>query len=81
MKAYGGEDAYELSHIFLNSALVGNVWSGSRSGSFTLGERAPPRYPFDRRLDGPQNRSGGHGEKKNIAPTVTRTPTPRSSSP
>jgi hypothetical protein len=39
MKAYRGVDV--LSHIFLTSALVGDEWSASRSGSFTPGEKAP----------------------------------------
>jgi hypothetical protein len=39
MKAYGEVDVY--IHIFLASALVGGEWSVSRSGCFTLGERAP----------------------------------------
>jgi hypothetical protein len=34
-----------------------------------------PWFPLDRRLGGPQNRSGRHGEKKILAPTGTRTPT------
>jgi hypothetical protein len=40
-----------------------------------------PQYPLDRRLGGPQNRSGRFGEVKILTPTGTRTPTPRSSSP
>jgi hypothetical protein len=39
------------------------------------------RYPLDRRLCGPQSRSGRRGEEKILDPTGTRTPTPRSSSP
>jgi hypothetical protein len=39
-----------------------------------------PWYPLDRRLGGPQNRSGRLGEEKNLAPTGTRTPTPRPTS-
>jgi hypothetical protein len=35
-----------------------------------------PRYPLDRKLGVPQNRSGLHGEEKILAPTGTRTPTP-----
>jgi hypothetical protein len=35
------------------------------------------RYPLDRRLGGPQNRSGQRGEEKIFDPTGTRTPTPR----
>jgi hypothetical protein len=40
-----------------------------------------PRYPLDRRMGGPQCRSGRRGEAKILDPTGTRTPTPRSSSP
>jgi hypothetical protein len=36
-----------------------------------------PRYPLHRRLCGPQNQSGRHGEEKILAPTGTRTPAPR----
>jgi hypothetical protein len=39
------------------------------------------RYPLDRRLGGPQNRSRRRGEEKNLVPTGTRAPTPRPSSP
>jgi hypothetical protein len=42
--------------------------------------RKIPSYPFDRRLSGPQSRSIRHGEQKHLAPTGTRTPTPRPSS-
>jgi hypothetical protein len=34
------------------------------------------RYPLDRRLGGPQSRSGRCGEEKILDPTGTRTPTP-----
>jgi hypothetical protein len=40
-----------------------------------------PRNLLDRRLGGPQSRSGRHGEEKILDPTGTRTPTPRSSRP
>jgi hypothetical protein len=40
-----------------------------------------PRYPLDRRLGGPQSRSGRRGEEKILDHTRTRTPTPRLSSP
>jgi hypothetical protein len=43
--------------------------------------RKSPRYPLDRRLGGPQSRSGRRGEDKILVPTGTRTPTPWSSSP
>jgi hypothetical protein len=58
-------------NIFLTSALVGGEWSASRPCRFTPGERAP-RYPFYRRLGGPQSRCGRHGE----VPTGTQTPSP-----
>jgi hypothetical protein len=45
-----------------------------------LGKSLPP-YPLDRRLGGPQNRSGWHGEEKILDPTRTQTPIPLSSSP
>jgi hypothetical protein len=35
-----------------------------------------PRYPLDRRLDGPQSRSGRFGEEKILDPTGTRIPDP-----
>jgi hypothetical protein len=35
-----------------------------------------PRYPFDRRLGGPQSRSGRREEEKSLGPTGNRTPTP-----
>jgi hypothetical protein len=54
MKAYGGADV-EI-HVSLTSALVVGERSASRLRLFTLGES--PRYPLDRRLDGPQSRSG-----------------------
>jgi hypothetical protein len=40
-----------------------------------------PRYIFDRKLGGPENRFGRRGEKKILDTTETRTATPRSSSP
>jgi hypothetical protein len=33
------------------------------------------RYPLDRRLGGPQSRSGRRGEEKILEPTGTQTPT------
>jgi hypothetical protein len=40
-----------------------------------------PRYPLDRRLGGPQSRSGRRGEDKILEPSGAQTPTPLSSSP
>jgi hypothetical protein len=45
-----------------------------------LSGKEPP-YPLDRKLGGLQSQSGGRGEEKNLAPTGTRTPTTRPSSP
>jgi hypothetical protein len=39
-----------------------------------------PRYPLNRRRDGPQSRSGQREEEKTLDPTGNRTPTPLSSS-
>jgi hypothetical protein len=77
MKTYGGVEVYV--HVFLTSALVGGEWSASRPGRFTPGKGA--RYPLDRRLGMPQNRSGRRGEEQIPDPAETRTPTPPSSSP
>jgi hypothetical protein len=60
MKAYG--EVNVQIHIFLTSALAGGGWSASRSCRFTPGER--DRYLVDRRLGGPQSRSGRDEEKK-----------------
>jgi hypothetical protein len=40
-----------------------------------------PWYPLDRRLGGPQSRSGRHGEEKILGPPRTRNLTPRLPSP
>jgi hypothetical protein len=77
MKAYGGVDI-EIK-IFLTPALAEGEWSASRPGRFIPGEES--QYPLDRRLVGPQSRSGRRGEEEILDPTGTRTPTPRSSSP
>jgi hypothetical protein len=66
MKEYGGMDRH-----FLTLELAGSEWLASRPGRFTPGER--PRYPLDRRLGGPQSRSGRRGEEKIVAPTGTQT--------
>jgi hypothetical protein len=38
---------------------------------------ALPRYTLDRRLGGPQSRTGRCGEEKILYPKGTQTPTPR----
>jgi hypothetical protein len=73
----GGVDVY--IHIFLTSALDGGEWSVSRPVRFTPWGMSA-RYPENRRLGGPQSRSGQREEEKILDPTGTRTPTPRSSS-
>jgi hypothetical protein len=61
VKTYGRVDVW--IHIFLTSALAGGEWSASRPGRFTPGGNNP-RYPLDRRLGGPQSRSGRRREMK-----------------
>jgi hypothetical protein len=70
--------SYSLLYLILTSALAGGEWSASRPGRFTPGES--PRYPLNRRLGEPQNRSGRFGEEKILDPSGIRIPTPRSSS-
>jgi hypothetical protein len=53
-------------HVFLTSALVGSQWSASIPGRFTSSKE--PRNPLDRRLHGPQNKSGRCGEEQKILP-------------
>jgi len=48
----------------LISALDGGEWSASCPGCYTPRERAC-HYPLDRKLGGPQRKSGHGGEKKN----------------
>jgi hypothetical protein len=50
-------------HSFLASALDRSEWLASRSGRFTPSETAAG-IALDRRLDGPQSRSGGGSEEK-----------------
>jgi hypothetical protein len=67
MKVYGGVDVQK--DVFLTLALVGGEWLASRPGRFTPGK--DPRYPLDRKLGGPQSRTGRHGEVKILATTGT----------
>jgi hypothetical protein len=58
MKTYWG---VEIGlHAFWTSALDGDEWSASQPGRLTPGK--------DRRLGGPQSRSGHGGEEKNSQP-------------
>jgi hypothetical protein len=72
MKAYGGVDAY--IQVFLSLARVGGERSDSCPSRFT--PEKEPRYPSDRRLGGPQSRSGRLGKEKILAFSETQTPTP-----
>jgi hypothetical protein len=51
----------------LISALNGHEWSASRPAA--LPPRKEPRYPLDRRLEGPQRRSGHDVEEEISQPT------------
>jgi hypothetical protein len=55
-----GEKRYS-SYSFLTSALDGGEWSASRPGRALYPRGKDPRYPLDRRLGGPQSRSGHRG--------------------
>jgi hypothetical protein len=59
-----GEWRYSSTHS-LTSALYGGEWSASRPGRF-IPQGKSPWYPLDRRLGGPQSRSGRGGEEKNF---------------
>jgi hypothetical protein len=55
--------------------------SGQLHVSAALPPGKVPRYPLDRKLSGPHNRSGRCREEKILDPSGTRTPTYRSFSP
>jgi hypothetical protein len=57
-----GKWRYSSTHSLV-SALNGGEWSASRSAALPQGRS--PWYPLDRRLGGPQSRSGHGGEEKN----------------
>jgi hypothetical protein len=52
---------------FLTSAIDGGEWSASRTSRFTPRGKNP-LYPLDRKLGGPQSRSGHGGEEKDFQP-------------
>jgi hypothetical protein len=66
-------------YYFLTSTPAAGEWSASRPDRFTPGERAPVQ--LDRRLGGPQSRSGRRGIEEILDPNRTRTPAPQLSSP
>jgi hypothetical protein len=61
MKAYG-EVTVQI-HVFLTSTQVGSVWSDSRLGHFTPGERAPDTHGTGS-WAGPRISMGNVGKKK-----------------
>jgi hypothetical protein len=63
-----------ISRILKHSTRWGLV-SASRPAALPSGNESS-LYPLDRRLCWPRNRSGRHGEEKNLAPSGTRTPIP-----
>jgi hypothetical protein len=64
-KVYGGVEIQ--IHTFLTSTLHEGKGSSSSPGRFIPGKRML-WYPLDRRLGGPQSRSGRGGEEKNSQP-------------
>jgi hypothetical protein len=50
--------------------------SGQLHAPAALSPGKSPRYPFYRKLGGPQSRPGQHGEVKIVYPTGNRTPVP-----
>jgi hypothetical protein len=77
MKAYGGSGCTNLHFLDLGTSWRRVVRIMPRP-FYRRGKR--PQYPLDRRLGGPQSRSGRHEEVNILNPTGTRTPNPRSSS-
>jgi hypothetical protein len=61
-----------IAALCLASALDGGEWSATRPCCFTPGGECH-WYPLDRRLGGPQSRSGCCGEEKNLALLVSVT--------
>jgi hypothetical protein len=64
MKAHWGVEV-SFTHS-LTVALDGGEWSAFVPAALTPGKKN--WYPFDRRLGGPQSRSGRGGEEKNSQP-------------
>jgi hypothetical protein len=64
MKAYWGSGG--VTPFILDLGIVGE-WSASRFGRLTPQGKSL-WYPLDRRLGGPQSRSGRGGEEKNSQP-------------
>jgi hypothetical protein len=65
MKAYWGSGG--IAARIVTSALDGGEWSASRPDRFAPHGKSP-WYPLNRRLGGPQIRSGCGDEEKNSQP-------------
>jgi len=65
MKAYWGSGG--IAPLILASVLDGGEWSASRPWApYTHGKS--PWYPLERRMGGPESRSGQGGQEKNFQP-------------
>jgi hypothetical protein len=73
MTTYGG---VEIQLSAFTSALDGGKWSTSRTIRFTPGGKVP-RYPVERRLSGPQSRSGRGGEDRKVPALELRWSSPQ----
>jgi hypothetical protein len=70
MKAYWGVEVY--LQTFLNSTLDGG--DGQPYAPAALPSGKSPRYPWNRRLGGPQSQFGRGGEDKNSKPPAGMEP-------
>jgi len=64
-----------MAPLILNLVTRWSMWSTSSAGICTLGGEGP-RYPLNRRLCGPQSRSGRSGEGENLLPPPVLAPRP-----
>jgi hypothetical protein len=78
MKIYLEADVW--IQVFLTSPVVEGKWLTSRSCRFTPGERAPSAHWIGRWV-GPRTGLDDVKRRRKLAPTGTRTPTPRPSRP
>jgi hypothetical protein len=78
MEALGGEEIQLL--LILDLSNRWDDWSVPRIGRH-LAPGKDPKYPLDRRLSGPQSRSGHMFEEKSAASAGNLTPFARSSTP
>jgi len=57
-------------HRFLSLPPNGSEWPSSRLGGYIPGQYSPVHI-YNRRLGGPQSRSGRFGEEKHLLPPVS----------